>query len=65
MKIVSKTRTTNDADEVVLALTDGPTPSIQSWEVVYSWTEGDKAMAIIEVEGREFVLTVEPLGEQV
>ncbi len=53
----------NEADEVLTALTHGPTPAIQDWEIVESCTHDDRALAILRINGHDFELQITPLAD--
>lgn len=54
----------NAADELLLALTHGPTPGVQEWEIRESTVNvhGD-AIAIITVNGHDFAVEVTALPD--
>lgn len=53
----------NRADELLLALTLGPTPNLSDYEVRESTVHGDKALAILTVDGQDFLVEVTPLPD--
>lgn len=53
----------NAADEVLLALTHGPTPGVLGWEIRESTVHGDKALAILTINGHDFLVEVTPLPD--
>lgn len=48
----------NASDEVVLALTHGPTPGIQKWEIKESGYDDHGAHAILKINGHSFLVRV-------
>jgi hypothetical protein len=57
----------NAADEVLLALTHGPTPGVQRWEIVESTYVDHKiypnAIAILRINGHDFRVEVTALPD--
>jgi hypothetical protein len=53
----------NAADEVLLALTHGPTPGVQGWEIRESTVHGDKALAVLTINGQDFLVEISQLPE--
>jgi len=53
----------NEADEVLAALTLGPTPDIQEWEIVESSVHDDRALAILRINGQDFEVQITPIPE--
>jgi len=53
----------NAADEVVHALTHGPTPDLQEWEIEESCYDCHGATAIIRINGRSFEVRVTEIPE--
>jgi len=53
----------NAADEVLAALTLGPTPVIQDWEVTESCVHDDRALAILRINGHDFEVQITPLPD--
>ena len=57
----------NPADEVLLALTHGPTPGVRDWEVVESTYGGSKtyptASAILTINGHNYEVEVTALPD--
>ena len=51
----------NAADEVVHALTAGPTPGVQDWEVEESSYDDHGASALVIVNGQTYHLRVTPV----
>lgn len=53
----------NAADEVLLALTHGPTPGVTGWEIRESTVHGDNALAVLTINGQDFLVEVTALPE--
>lgn len=55
------TDTVNRADDLLEALTHGPTPSVMAWEIVESYQGpcDNQAWAVLEVDGRKFTVVIE------
>jgi hypothetical protein len=56
--VVIKTEEIELADQVVQALTHGPTPAVQDWEIEESGYDPFGASAIIKVNGHSFLVRV-------
>lgn len=54
---------TNKADEVLAALTHGPTPNVQDWEIVESTIDGANAIAIIRIGGHDYEVKITPFPD--
>lgn len=55
---------TNEADEVLAALTHGPTPNVRDWEIVESTINPHgHALAILKINGHDFLVDVSPLPD--
>ena len=53
----------NKADEVLLALTHGPTPDVQEWEIRESSVHEDTAIAILTINGHDYLVEITPLPD--
>lgn len=53
----------NKADEVLLALTHGPTPDVQEWEIRESSVYEDKAFAILLINGHDYLVEISPIPD--
>lgn len=53
----------NEADEVLAALTHGPTPGVTDWEITESTVHGDKALAILRINGHDYLVEVSALPD--
>jgi hypothetical protein len=54
----------NEADEVLLALTHGPTPGVRDWTIRESGVNPHGvALAILVVNGHDYLVEVTPLPD--
>lgn len=55
--------TNTTADDVLEALTHGPTPTVQDWNIRESTIHGDKALAILTINDHDYLVEVTPLPD--
>ena len=59
MKVTIET----EADDVIEALTHGPTPAVREWEIKESWYTDHDAAVLLIVNGQTFELRVTPIAD--